>query len=112
MFKVAQSPTFWAKVEAEYTGEDGRPAMARFRLKFKRLPQDDIKALIERQREDSQDDRFFLRNIVEDWSDIAGDDDEPLPFTDKAFEQLMGNGFAPAMLRAYFDALPRARAKN
>ncbi len=111
MFERARSPTLWAKVEAEDVDENGRAVMARFHLKFKRLDQNQIKELVEKQKEAGEDDRFFLRNVVEDWKDV-GYNGEPLPFSREEFDKLMADGFAPAMLRAFFESLPKARAKN
>lgn len=112
MFKVTQSPTFWAKVEVEVTAEDGRRTKVDFDLQFKRLLQDEAIALGEAIQHGNGDLRGTCRDIVVGWRRVAGDDGSTLDWSADNFDLLLNLGFSKAIFDTFIDNLPQAKRKN
>lgn len=112
MFKLTQSPKFWAKVEIEVTAEDGRRTAVDFDLEYKRLSHDEAVALGERIESGNGDVREIVREIVTGWRRVAGDDGSTLDWSTENFETLLNFGFAKAIFDTFTKNLPRARVKN
>lgn len=112
MFKLAQSPKFWATVKAEVQAEDGRRVEVRFDVQYHRLALSRIKEITDEISANRSFDDELLREIVADWRGIADEDGEPLAFNAERLQQLFDAGFGPAVLAAFWAALPKARAKN
>jgi hypothetical protein len=112
MFKIALSPTFWQTVKFDVQGEEGGRVTGAFDLQFKRLTMEEVKALMDRIAEDKADDETFLREVVVGWRGVAGPDGDELTFSGDAFHQLCNMGMTTPILAAFYQALPKAKAKN
>lgn len=112
MFKLTQSPTFWEKVRAEVVAEDGKRMEVRFRVKFNRLTTDELREIADEIVEGKLTDLHMLQRICCDWEEVEDDDGAPLAYSDEGLRQLFRYGFGPAILAAYRESLPKARAKN
>lgn len=112
MFKLAQAPAFWAKVEAMYPTEDRGMQTISFDVRFRRLSTDELQALQERIREEQLDDRTVARELVVGWRGIEGLEGGEAPFTPEGYEKLLNLGLGSAICLTYFQFVPRARAKN
>lgn len=111
-FKLAQSPMFWATVEAEFAAERGGRQTARFDVQFPRMTMDEIEALHEWIRAEQADDRRIARRLVKDWRGVDAEDGSPAAFSEDALEALLNLGFGSAICIAFFNNLPKAKAKN
>lgn len=112
MFKLSQSELFWATARAEYQADDGKRAVAQFRIRCKRMTMPQIKELADRVVAMGQDDASFLREVIVDWDGVTDDDGAPLPYSDAALQSLCDIGMTQAMLSAFYEAQPKARVKN
>lgn len=114
-FRLALSPTFWARVQAEITspeGKDDRRATVTFQCQYKRLSQDEFYAMRDRALADGKDDRDLAREVVVNWKDVDDEDGAPLTFTADNFDALLNLGFGTAIMAAFYDNLPKAKRKN
>lgn len=111
-FKLTQSPTFWAAIEAEFAAEKGGKQAARFEAKFKRLSIDELSVLQERIRNEQMTDAQVARAIVVDWRGIEADDGSAAEFNSDNLDRLLNLGFGSAIALAFFATLPKAKAKN
>lgn len=112
MFKVTQSPTFWATVRVETTDENGKKVEGSWKQQFKRLPVSEVKAMTEQVQENKQDDGDFLVQVTTDWQGVGGEDGQALPYSEDALRNLVDAGFSRAMLDAFYAGYPKAKAKN
>lgn len=112
MFKLALSPTFWAKVAVELAAEKGGKEIVEFDGQFKRMTADEHDAFVERIRVEELTDRDIAREVLIGWRGIAGDDNQPLPFNEQTREQLLDYGFGGAIGFTFFKAYPKAKVKN
>jgi hypothetical protein len=112
MFKLSQSPTFWAAVEVEITAEKGGRTVAKFDLQYKRLTQDEAVALGERLGTETTDARMIARELVTGWRGVADENDVAVEFSEAAFERLLDLGFARPIIDAFTHNLPKAKQKN
>jgi hypothetical protein len=113
MFKIAQTPTFWARVKGELPAEGGgQPLQVSFRMQFKRLTRTELNALTERMKIEEKDDAWFLEQIATGWDEVMGDDNEPLPYTPENLRRVLDVVFAATPLSAFYDNLPKAKQKN
>jgi tail assembly chaperone len=111
MFKITQSPTFWQKVEAELTDENGRKVSVSFRACFKRYDQQELKDLYKRQSEANEDDAFAVRELVVDLDEVVDDENKPRPFSKELLDELLRIGLRQSLTNAFLAGQPRARVK-
>ena len=108
MFQLDPSPTFTAPVAIPLPGGEtatidftfthmGRKSLQEFLAAVKDLP-----------------DGEAAKEILADWSGVAGADGEPLPITDENIMALLDNyhGAALAILQTYIRELTGQRVKN
>ncbi len=108
MFKLCPDPTFTAPVAIPLPGGEtatiditfrhmGREALQRFLGRVKDMP-----------------DAEAAKEIITDWSGVAGADGEPLPITADNIMALLDNyhGAALAILQTYIRELTGQRVKN
>jgi len=112
MFKLTQSPRFWAPVKAEVQAEDGRRVEVKFRVQFHRLPLPRLREITDRIAETRGFDDELLLEVVADWDEVVDDDGEKLPFSESGLRTAFEFGFGPAILAAFWSGMPKARAKN
>lgn len=111
MFKLTQSPEFWAKVRVEVQTEEGRRSTGEFEVRFKRVKLQDLKAMTEKAFEDG-DANNVLRGLVTDWRGMADEDGQPIPFSVEALDRAIDSGLGGPMMEGFREALPKARLKN
>ena len=112
-FKLALSPTFWATAKTELPAEDSKqPIVAVIQVQYKRLGMAELKAFVERIQGEQVDDIAVAREVMTDWRDVTGDDDQPLDFNPHNRDQLLDAGFAASICKAFFANQPKAKEKN
>lgn len=120
MFRIALSPTFWARVSMEFTGEDGRKVAGAFRAKFKRHDQEHIEGVKQRMKDVEDVDAFiadWMRENIVEFADVEVTDDATGKTIGADDTQGLLDFFIRAkatqpFLQAYGDNAPKARAKN
>lgn len=119
MFKLTQSPRLWAEVQAEMQSEGGNRVRVSFEAQFKRMDVDEVRAFAEglaaripdsASATDATTDA--LMEVVTDFRGVAGEDGEALTFSRENLRAVVALGLGPAILDAFYRALPKARAKN
>lgn len=104
-FRFNPRPVTWVTVKVNAPAEDGIEVQT-FRAKLLILPEDERQALAENPRE-------AMRQVWLDWEGITDIDGKPVPFSDKAREQLMGyNYIALGLAAAYQRATAGIETKN
>ena len=114
-FKLVESFEFWWPVKARQPSETrpGHFDEATINCKFKRISQERIKEIGEafealetdEERIEHQDD--LLREVLIDWKpeDLAGDDKQPVPFSEVAREAAIADvAFKVPAYKAYIKA--------
>ncbi len=109
MFKLIQPETITWPVRVDVPVDGGRTRPATFDCEFRLGDQDWLDALVA----DTGDDMTFLQRVVAGWSGVQDADGEDLPYSESACAQMVGIPYVrAAMLRAFWDAVTGARAKN
>lgn len=110
-FKLVISDTVRVSVKGELAGEDGQRRPFGFDLVMKRLSERDISPAA---KDDERTVAEFLAEQAQDWEGVLGDDDRPMAFSAKAFDQLMSvAGLPHLILQAYVETCgARGRAKK
>jgi len=104
-FRFNPRPVTWATVKVNAPGEDGIEVQS-FRAKFLILPEEEREALACNPRE-------AMRKVWLDWEGITDIDGQPVPFSEKAREQLMGYSYiALGLAGAYQRATAGIETKN
>ena len=109
MFKLALSPTFTASVAIDFQG-GGR---GQFDAVFNRLTQTEIDALSARIAAGEGTDTEIVDQVLAGWSGVADENGAALDFSPANRARVLDvAGVRAAIVRAFFDAFPRAKAKN
>jgi hypothetical protein len=107
MFKVTSEPRFSHSVTVMVPTDGGHKEQT-FTCTFK---VEDVEALDKLQGEEGQ--RGVLQRVVCGMSDLVGDDDQPLTYSDALRDQLIGVPYVRiAMFLAYMGAVTKAKAGN
>lgn len=111
MFKVTANPTFTHPVDVLVPTDGGHQKhtfKATFRVQL--ANDDDTDALDLNTTAGSS---AFLREVVVSMSDLIGDDDQPLPYSDALRETILKVPYIRAALaRTYFAAVTKAALGN
>lgn len=112
MFKIKQTPTFFWPVEVLIPTDGGKFDKQTFDAEFKRLDQDQLKALRERiERREVNDDQF-VREVLVGWRGV-NDGDAELPFSETAVRQvLLVPNAAASIVLAFTEAHAGLIRKN
>ena len=107
MFKISNDPKFTHPVTV-CVPVDGGHREDTFKVTFRVI---DVEKLGNTTDLDSQ--QAILRSIVCGMSDLIGDDDQPLPYSDELRDMLIGKPFVrAAMLQTYLAAVTKTRVGN
>lgn len=106
MFKVSSEHTFTHPVKVMVPVDGGHVEQS-FKTKFRVLPLDD-------QADGSEEgEQVTLRKAIVSMSDLVGEDDQPLAYSDGLRDQLIAVPYVRiALMRAYIGAVAKARVGN
>ncbi len=107
MFKVVSEPTFTHPVKVMVPVDGGHQEQT-FKTKFRVLPLSDEQA-------DGTDEgeQATLRRAIVSMSDVVGEDDQPLEYSDHLRDQLIAVPYVRiGLMRAYIAAVAKARVGN
>lgn len=121
-FKLQQSATYMWPVKIVLPMDGGKRLTQTFDACFRRLPQTRIDEIVrqarlqERGRLDPDEelhDMDAAREIMVGWDEVKDDDDEPIPFSEGAFKQLLEiPTVAGQIVKTWFASLAEAKRKN
>lgn len=114
MFKVTQSPTYWAndiKVEI-MPAEGGRPIIVDFDVQFKRYTLDEFKALNDEISESALDDAEICKRVVVNFRRVQDGEGQPLTFNEESLNAVVQAGAGGAIVRTFLRTMPKAKEKN
>ncbi len=114
MFKLGgQTPTYWQVVRAMMPSEAGGEMEVKFDMRFKRMTMSEVEDA-GRKADETPDERLtvLISEIAADWKGVGDTEGNEPPFTREGVKQMVENGLAPAILTAFRESLPRAKAKN
>lgn len=104
-FRFNPRPMTWVTVKVNTPAEEGLDPQT-FRAKFLILPEEERQAI-------AGDPRAALRTVWLGWEGIEDVDGKPVPFSEKAREQLMGYGYITlGLANAYHRATAGIETKN
>ena len=104
-FRFNPRPVTWVTVKVNAPAEDGIEVQS-FRAKFLILPEAERQAI-------ADDPREALRQVWLGWEGIEDIDGKPVPFSEKAREQLMGYSYITlGVAEAYRRATAGIETKN
>lgn len=124
MFKIARGNLILWPVTISLPADGGEMQKVETQVKFKRMPEEDYMALIERHRspegERPTDHNYFnvsvLSEIVADWPDLADENDEPLAYAPEHMERMVrgqdGQYISNGLFHAYNEIRFGGREKN
>lgn len=109
MFKIAQTPSYFAPVEINIPGVSGKQT---FDVEFKRLTRSEIAALQERIASDNTTSRGICHELVLGWRGVQGEDGE-LAFSVGNLDAVLDiHPVEQAVIAAFFLSITGARLKN
>lgn len=109
MFKVAQTPSYFAPVEINIPGVSGKQT---FDVEFKRLTRPEISALQDRISTDSATSRDICHELVLGWKGVQGEEGD-LPFSVSNLDSVLDiHPVEQAVIAAFFSSITGARLKN
>jgi len=109
MFKLSVSPSYTARVTVDLPGGGS----ASFDAKFRRLSQTDLDAMMKRVQSEDIDDEAIVDAVLLGWDGVEDADGTPLPFTEENKARVLD--VVPVrgtVVRAFFESLAKAKAKN
>jgi hypothetical protein len=84
-----------------------------FEVQFLRKTVEEQEAWLAEVRAQQLSDALYVRPLVASFRQVFGADDQPVPFSPAALDQLLGvPGVAGEMTRAYFESNGQAAQKN
>jgi hypothetical protein len=110
-FAIAEKPTFTASVTVVIPGDadDGKPETHTFVARYKRLPKEEFKSLLQRQV--TQDDA--MRELVVGWSGLPDNAGNEVPFSTEHLESLLAiPQMSLALSRVFYLNNSGAELKN
>jgi hypothetical protein len=135
----AIQPYFWEWVTLQVRGDLGATMEVRFKAKYRRPDQEQVEGLIERLMAGARSqvagmlkgsglpvpadapkdaakpltDQEVVQDYLLDWSDMVGDDDQPLPYTpDNLLTVEKVLGARGAIVKTFLDTFMKAPEKN
>ena len=107
MFKVTTDPQFTHPVKV-FVPVDGGHAEQSFKATFR---VEGVEELDQVQDEGGQ--RAVLQRVIVGMSDLVGEDEQPLSYSDRLRDQLIGVPYVRiALFRTYLEAVTKAKAGN
>jgi len=112
-FVLKQSEDYSWPVPVELPADGGRFSKHTFDAKFKRLPQDRIRDIMEKIQANEIDDDTLCREIMIGWDGVQDAKGEEIPFSESSLNVLLNvQMVAAAVVSAWFDSLAKAKRKN
>lgn len=106
-FRLAQKPTFKARVRVTLPNQKGGFDTSEFMAEFKRCTTDE---LLEYEKDRTSS---YLPKVLVGWSEMIGDEDEPVEFSEENLKALLQISNALIGVRtAFWDAVRKAAEKN
>ena len=112
MFKIEQKPTYTGRVEVFSPRDGGKYQKGTFTAEFKALAQEEIDSILGDLRDGRPDSDFALECLV-GWKGVQDEDGNELPFSDSTRDQVLDiYPVLPSVIKAFYESLSGARAKN
>ncbi len=109
MFVLDPNPTFTHTITARVPVDGGFEDQP-FKVTYRVMDDDQLTAIDMREARSAIG---FLRDVIVGLDEIEGPDKQPLPYSDRLRDQLIGLPFVrQPMVRGYFDAVYQARLGN
>lgn len=110
MFKVTSEPQFTHDVKVQEP-VDGGFRVSTFKIRFRVIPMDKLKSDSGEEGEVAQ--KESLRKVIVSMSDLIGEDDQPLQYSDELRDQLLDIAYVRlAILQTYTNAITKVRTGN
>jgi hypothetical protein len=106
-FKIAQKPTFVARIKVETPNQKGGFDRSEFLAEFKRVSQSEVDEL----RKEPQ--KEVLEKVLVGWSELLDDDNQALDFNEDNLQVLLNIPQALLALRdGFWESVYKAKEKN
>lgn len=112
-FVLSKAKSYSWPVSFDLPVDGGQHEEQTFDVQFKRMPQSWIADISQKMDADEVKSWDVAREIVIGWSGITGDDGKDIPFSQKAFDQLLDvPTVAVAIVTAFFRSITGVKEKN
>jgi hypothetical protein len=109
-FVIDQQPSYRWPVPVEFPIDGGKFQRQTFDAEMKRLSQDRIGEIWELIKTEELNDRDLCREILLGWDGITDTKGDPVPFSEKARDQLLNVQLvASAIVQAWIDSLGKRK---
>ena len=109
MFTLAIDPTYPHRVTGTLPGGTAFD----FEAHFRRLSPAQVDAIARRAQARELQDVDLAREVLAGWSEVCNPPGVPAPFSPESLESALAIfGFAPAVVRGWYESLGGAREKN
>ena len=112
-FVLKKSATYFWPVKLEVPIDGGKFEVVQFDAEFKSIPQSRLLDLIAKQERGRATDVDVVKEILVGWKGIVDDQENEIPFSIKARDQLLDVvGVASVLGEIFFESRARAKRKN
>lgn len=114
MFNLDVSPTYWWPVKFAVPRETGATHdVMTFDAEFKRMPVEDVNALLKRAADDKLSDNHIAAQLVAGWKGVESKAGSPVPFSEESLKRALAlPGLGSAIVATFFESQVKAPAKN
>lgn len=113
MFILKKIESYFWPVKIQLPKSGGGFSNHEFQALFKRIPQSDLKKLIEGEEGKAPTDKAFCEAVMIGWKDVKDEEGNDLEFSDETFNQLLEiPQVAQTLVNAYVDSIAGSKVKN
>lgn len=112
-FVLDKRPDYFWPVTYQAARDGGKFDTFTFDIQFARLPQSRIRELLDAGSKGEVDDRAVCKEVVVGWNGVTDGKGEDIPFSQgNLIELLEFAGMESTIIKAFFESLEKAAAKN
>lgn len=114
MFNLDVSATYWWPVKFSVPRENGATHdVMTFDAEYKRLPVEEVNALIKRAADERLSDNYIATQLVAGWKGVENKAGAPVPFSEENLKRALAlHGLGSALVATFFESQGQAPAKN
>jgi len=100
-------------VRVEVTGDLGKKIIVPFKARYKRLPINEAKVLVDNVRADIMTDEQLIQEVLLGWQDMPGPTGEDVKFSQEALDEAMSvMGYRKALVEGFINQQFEIETKN
>lgn len=113
MFVLKKVVTYFWPVKFEVPQSGGTHKKETLNIEFKRIPQSEIKKLLEGEADKPATDVEFSKAVVVGWKDVQDEDGSPIEFSSESLQQILEVPMvAKSVVSSYLESIAGSKVKN